>query len=208
MYQIKSRIYGFIAVVYYLFYIIGLLIMGYLCKIKLMYYYIPYILLFIIAIILVLAKDKSFVNLGFSKEKLKINLIISSVMILAVFGLSTVFSSHPIHKLLKAAAYYLFYIALVEETLFRGLLQSYLLGFKLRKNDLFIIGGIFFSLSHLPFQILAHDIAPGAYILNAFPQLVFTFVFHMLMCYITNKRKDITLPVAIHFVIDYLQNVL
>jgi len=208
MYKIKDKIYGLIAVAYYLIFILGLWSMGYLFKMKFNYYYIPYILLFIVAITIVLKKDKSFDNLGFSKEKLKINMIISSVMILAVFVFSAVLSSHPIHKLFKAALYYLFYIALVEEILFRGFLQSYLFGFKLRKSDLFLIGGIFFSVSHLPFQIFAHDIEPVAYILNAFSQLVFTFVFHMLMCFITYKRKDITIPVAIHFVIDYLQNVL
>lgn len=40
------------------------------------------------------------------------------------------------------------------------------------------------------------------------PQLIFTFVFHLVMCFIIYKRKDILIPTALHFALDFVQAVL
>ncbi|MCI8778531.1 MAG: CPBP family intramembrane metalloprotease [Bacilli bacterium] len=71
-------------------------------------------------------------------------------------------------RLIRGSLYYLFYISLLEETLFRGFIQSYLFGLKCNKYIIFIIGTLLFSLT---------------YIIESFPQLIFCFVFHLMMCF-------------------------
>lgn len=52
-----------------------------------------------------------------------------------------------------------------------------------------------------------NNIVSLTYIIIAFPQLIFTFLFHLLMCFITYKIKDIMIPITLHFAIDYIQEV-
>ncbi len=208
MYKTKDKIYGYIGIIYYLILLISFGIMGKLYKAGWNNYRIIYWILFIVAIIIVLAKDKNFTNLGFSNVNLKVNLLIMWGIILLTFALSIFISDLSLAKLFKGTVYYLFEIAVVEEIIFRGFLQNYLFGFNLNKKWVYIIGGICFSLMHLPFQMYVHNMESATYIIFALPQLLFTFFFHLIMCFITYKRKDVTIPIALHYAINFLQNVL
>ncbi len=183
---------------------VGLFIMGILYKNKVQNYNIIYWSIAIIGILIVIIKDKNITNLGFTKEKIKINLIISLLIVLLTFIISVVTSKAPLLKLIKESLYYLFYIGLLEEIIFRGFIQNYLFGLKCKKYILFLIGALLFSLMHIPFQMFVNDNVSLGYIIQALPQLLFCFVFHLVMCIITDKRKDITIPTAIHYAIDYL----
>ena len=90
----------------------------------------------------------------FSMEKLQINLIISLIIIVITFLVIWVFSALAFNKLLKQMLYYLFYIAAIEEILFRGLIQNYLFGFKFNKYVIFIIGALLFSFMHILYTVL------------------------------------------------------
>ncbi len=208
MYKEKSKIYFLIAIIYWLVYMSGLLLMGMLYKKGIKYYNIIYWAISVNGILIVIIKDKNAINLGFSKEKLKTNLIISLVIIAIVFIISIIVGKYPILKLVKGSLYYLFYISLFEEILFRGFIQNYLFGLKYNKYLVFLIGALMFSLTHLPFQMYVNNNVSLNYIIEALPQLMFTFIFHLIMCFITYKRKDITIPTSLHYAIDYLQNVL
>ncbi len=208
MYKEKSKIYFFIAILYWLVYMIGLLLMGMLYKKGISYYNIIYWAISVIGILIVIIKDKNVINLGFSKEKLKTNLIISFAIIAIVFIISLIVGKYSLLRLVKGSLYYLFYISLLEEILFRGFIQNYLFGLKCNKYLVFLIGALMFSLTHLPFQMYVNNNVSLTYIIEALPQLIFTFIFHLIMCFITYKRKDITVPTSLHYAIDYLQNVL
>ncbi len=207
MYKEKSKIYFLIAIIYWLVYMIGLLLMGMLYKKGINYYNIIYWAISVIGILIVIIKDKNVINLGFAKEKLKTNLIISFMIIAIVFILSIIVGKYSILRLVKGSLYYLFYISLLEEILFRGFIQNYLFGLKCNKYLVFLIGALMFSLTHLPFQMYVNNNVSLTYILEAFPQLIFTFIFHLIMCFITYKRKDIAIPTSLHYAIDYLQNI-
>lgn len=183
---------------------IGLLLMGVLYKNGIRFYNIIYYLLAVCGIAIVLIKDKNVTDLGFTKEKLKVNLIISCSIVILTFIISVIMGKHSISELIKNSLYYLFYVALVEEVTFRGIIQNYLFGLKCNKYIIFLIGAVMFSLMHLPFQMYVHNNVSFNYIIEALPQLAFCFVFHLVMCFITYKRGDITIPVAIHYAIDYL----
>ncbi|MDD2378038.1 MAG: CPBP family intramembrane metalloprotease [Bacilli bacterium] len=207
MYQVKNKSYALIAVIYFIFYMFGFLLMGVLFKNNVSWYYLIYWFLFAVAILIVLFKDKKVENLGITKDNLFKNTMISISIIVISFIIGIFISDLSITKVLKALLYFLFYVSMVEEVVFRGFIQNYLLGLKINKKLIFIIGGIFFALIHLPFQMYVNNMVSINYVIQALPQLIFTFVFHIIMCYITYKRKDITIPIALHFALDFLQHI-
>lgn len=145
--------------------------------------------------------------LGFSKEKIKINLLVAGIIVVVSIGVAFIFKDKPTMDIIKAILYYMFFIALQEEVIFRGMIQNYLFGLPINKIIIYVIGAVFFSLIHLPFQMFANDMVSFSYIIVALPQLAFTFLFHLLICFITYKRKDILIPTALHFAIDFIQSV-
>lgn len=208
MYKIREQSYFFIAILYWIIYMLGFVVMGILYKNNVTNYNLVYYFLFFLGILIVTIKDKSIVNLGFSRDNLKNNVLISIGIIFITFAISILVSHYPLLTLLKKTVYYLFYISLVEEVVYRGIIQNYLFGLKAKKYLIYVIGALFFSLMHLPFQMYIHNNVSLTYIVNAIPQLVFTFLFYLLMCFITYMRKDIAIPIALHFAIDYMQAIM
>lgn len=204
MYQRREQSCFFIAVLYYIVYMLGLLLMGILYQKQSVFRRWPYYILFLVCFFIVLVKDKSLGSLGFTKEKLKPNLLISLVIVLFTFGTSVILYPEHFVQLVQETIYYVFEIALVEEVIFRGLLQSYLFGSEAPRRLVFAIGAVMFSLSHLPFQMYLHNDVSWGYVMGAMPQLIYTFLFHLFMCWITEKRKDILIPVALHYVTNYI----
>jgi len=208
MYKEKEKSYFLIAIFYWIISMVGFILMGILYKNNISHYNFIYYFLFIGSILIVFFKDRSIDNLGFTRENFEKNIIISISIIVLTFLISIFLSHHPLQKLLKRTAYYLLYISLVEEVTYRGFIQNYLFGLKLNKYCTFIIGALLFSLMHLPFQMYVNNNVSLTYFVIALPQLCFTFLFHLLMCFITYKRKDVTIPIALHFTIDYIQAIL
>lgn len=205
MYQSKNKSYGIIAVIYYCILFLGLLLAGLLYQKGITFgMNIIYCSLFVMGVLISLIKDRNIYDLGFGKAKLRINLIISLVIIVITFMVVWVFSDLAFYKLLKQMLYYLFYIASIEEILFRGLIQNYLFGFKLNKYVIFIIGALFFSFMHIPFQMFVHKNVSLHYLVEALPNLIETFISHFVYCFIAYKRKDITIPIAVHYAYNFL----
>ena len=64
-----------------------------------------------------------------------------------------------------------------------------------------------FSIIHLPFQMYKNNNVSLTYIIEALPQLV--FLFYISFNYVFyHMQKDITIPTALHYAIDYLQSAL
>lgn len=208
MYQTKNKSYAIIAVFYYVLFMLGYLLMGILYKSGSKYYPAIQWVLLVIAVLIVFIKDKSAVNLGFTKEKIRSNLLIAAIIVAISVSIAFLYTDRSAIVITKAVLYYLFYIALQEEMIFRGFVQNYLFGLSVDKKSVFIIGAVFFSLAHLPFQMFVNDAISFSYIIEALPQLLFTFLLHLIMCFITDKRKDILVPVALHFALNFLQEVL
>lgn len=205
MYQSKKKSYGIIAIIYYCIYISGLFLAGILYqKGVTLGVNIIYCAFFALGVLIAWIKDGNIYNLGFGKEKLRINLIISLIIVVITFIVIWVFSELTFNKLLKQMLYYLFYIAAIEEILFRGLIQNYLFGFKLNKYVIFIIGALLFSFMHIPFQMFVHNDVSLHYLVEAIPNLIETFIAHFVYCFIAYKRKDITIPIALHYAYNFL----
>ena len=205
MYQSKNKSYGIIAIIYYCIFFVGLLLAGLLYQKGFTFCMnIIYCSLFVIGVLIALIKDRNIYNLGLGKEKLRINLIISLTIVVITFIVVWVFGNLTFKKLLNQMFYYLFYIAAIEEILFRGLIQNYLFGFKLNKYVIFIIGALFFSFIHIPFQMFVHNNVSLHYLVEALPNLIETFIAHFVYCFIAYKRKDITIPIALHYAYNFL----
>ena len=205
MYQSKDNSYGVVAVIYYLVYCIGLFVAGILYQKGFQFgMNIIYCLLFILGISIALVKDKSIYSLGFSKESCKKNLIISMIIVFVTFLVIWIFSDLAFYILILQMLYNLFYIAAIEEILFRGLIQNYLFGFKFNKYVVFIIGALFFSFMHIPFQMFVHNNVSISYVIQGIPNLIETFISHFVFCFIAYKSKDITIPIALHYAYNFL----
>lgn len=203
MYKEHTAKQTIIAVVYYVLLIAGFLTMG-ICHQRQIDYEWIYWGLFLIPVAVVLLGDRNINDLGFSGEFIKNNWLISLGIITVVVVISFLFSDRLAGELWRGIFYYLFRIAFVEEVIFRGFLQNYLFGFRMNRKYAYLLGAAFFSLMHLPFQMYVNGMVSIQYVLVAAPQLCSTFLCHLLMCWITYKRKDITIPTALHFAIDYL----
>lgn len=205
MYQSKKKSYGIIAIIYYGIFILGLFLAGILYQKGFAFgMNIIYCALFAAGVLIALIKDRNLYNLGLGKEKLRTNLIISSVIVVITFIVIRVFSDLAFPELLKQMFYYLFYIAAIEEILFRGLIQNYLFGFPLNRCVIFIIGALLFAFMHIPFQMFVHDNVSWHYLIDALPNLIETFIAHLIFCFIAYKRKDITISIALHYAYDFL----
>ena len=205
MYQSKNKSYGIIAVIYYCIFFGSLFLAGLLYQKGITFgMNIIYCSLFVIGILIALIKDRNIYNLGFGKENIRINLIISLIIVVITFIVIRVFSDLTFNKLLMQMLYYLFYIAAIEEILFRGLIQNYLFGIKLNKYVIFIIGALMFSFMHIPFQMFVHNNVSLHYIVEALPNLIETSISHFIYCFIAYKRKDITIPIALHYAYNFL----
>lgn len=205
MYQSKDKSYVIIAIIYYCIYFLGLFLAGILFQKGIAFgFNAIYCSLFVIGVLIVLIKDRNIDNLGFSKEKLQVNLIISLIIVAVTFIVIWVFGDLTFNNLLKQMLYYLFYIAAIEEILFRGLIQNYLFGFDLNKYAVFIIGALLFSFMHIPFQMFVHNNVSLNYLVQAIPNLIETFISHFVYCFIAYKRKDITIPIALHYAYNFL----
>lgn len=208
MYEMRSKKHGIIAVGFYIIMFVGYLLMGIMYKNGVQYYSLISWILFGIVIVTVLIVDKNIVGLGFLKEKVKRNLLISCIIVIISLCVAFIFSEYSAFRIFKRAVYYLFYIAMMEEIIFRGFIQNYLFGFKINKYIIFIVGALMFSLMHIPFQMYVNDMVQLSYFLTAAPQLGFTFLFHFLMCYVTYKSKDILISTSVHFAVDFIQAVI
>ena len=205
MYQSKNKSYGIIAIIYYCIFWGALLLAGLLYQKGFTYgMNIIYCSLFGMGVLIALIKDKNIHNLGFGKEKLRMNLIISLIIVVITFVVIWIFSDLTFHNLVKQMLYYLFYIAAIEEILFRGLIQNYLFGFKLNKYVIFTIGALLFSFMHIPFQMFVHNNVSLHYLVEAIPNLIETFISHFVYCFIAYNRKDITIPIALHYAYNFL----
>lgn len=205
MYQPKDKSYAIIAVIYYLIYWFGLFVAGILYQNRIHFgMNIIYCLLFILGVTLVWIKDKNIYALGFSKENIRKNLTISMMIVLITFLIIWIFSDLDVDSLIQQMLYNLFYIATIEEILFRGLIQNYLFGFKFNKYVVFVIGALCFSFMHIPFQMFVHNNVSISYVIQAIPNLIETFISHFIFCFIAYKSKDITIPIALHYAYNFL----
>ena len=203
MYERCDGKYARIGITYWCAYMVGLFFMGIMYE-KQQPFQLIYLLFFVLLILIafLINRKEAFQLLGFGGKKLKTDCIISICIVTVVFLISVFSGKDTAFGLLKTSLYFLFYIGAVEEIIFRGFIQNCLFGLKAGRTAVFIIGAVFFSLIHLPFQMYVHHNVSLTYIIQAFPQLIYTFLFHLFMCLLT-YIPDI--PIVLHYTLNYME---
>lgn len=97
--------------------------------------------------------------------------------------------------------YWIFVIALFEEFIYRGYIQTRLYG--IFKNDVsaVLIGALLFSLSHVPFQVAS---GRREFDLSLVLWLVFTFLAHFLLNYVYRRYNSIYGAILLHAMLNWM----
>lgn len=155
-------------------------------------------IVYVFCVVFVLIKEKNLIILGFATEKIKQNALIAVGIIIATFLIRMFISDIPFELLMQQAVHMLIMTALREEIMFRGIIQNYLIFSSKKKFVCFAIGGLLFAFTHIPLYSLNQ---PG---IPLWLQLLFAFAGHFIFAGITYWRKDITISVGLHFLMDFL----
>lgn len=107
------------------------------------------------------------------------------------------------NRLAVQALYFFIVIALSEEILFRGYIQTRLYG--LVKNDVFavILGGLLFSLLHIPYQMQRRGLSLPVFLQQYYPMLITTFVAHIFLNISFRKTNSLIVPVLVHGFLNF-----
>lgn len=209
MYGRKQKSCAFLALGWYALYIISMLVFALLHIGIGTGYHVLHIGLMMLPLLLVVHFEKSFASIGFQGTNQFRDLLTALLTVTVCVLIALVAGKLSLLELCAKALYYFLYVALLEELVFRGFLQNYLMGFLEMGVPEWVcrlIGGAMFALVHVPIPVWYSFVAIE-YFLMVIPQLVFAFVFHVAMCVLTEKRGNIMLPIAIHFAVDFLQNI-
>ena len=138
-------------------------------------------------------------DLGFYPKHLKQDgIVMCCVLVIELligFYLFHMSWEYAIHSLL----YYIFWIALQEELVYRGFIQSHLFLSCINRKASYLIGAAMFAASHIPYQM---QIRPWDALFTV--QISIAFLWHLVYCWIIEKRGNICIPLVIHVATDFL----
>lgn len=154
----------------------------------------------VLAVVLTLLRDHRLKNLGFYPGHLKKDAFLLFLMVVAQILAGVYGRQMEWGTALRRFTYYFLWIALGEELLFRGFIQSFLFGLRMPRWAIYVLGAALFSLSHIPYQM---QIRPWDWLFTV--QLCMTFALHLLFCFFTNKRGNMLLAWGIHTALDFLE---
>ncbi|GAB6108938.1 CPBP family intramembrane glutamic endopeptidase [Fusibacter bizertensis] len=170
---------------------------------------IPFVLLGILVVIYVIGvRKQSLSTIGIKREK-----NIKSIFLGVLFGLPFVliklrigFGNNLVLKdadtLFWLGIYYLINIALVEEIIFRGFIQTRIQGLVNGKWKSIWITGFLFAIMHFP-NVLMNANAPILPVFFSFLPTIGEFMFyHLIHVYLYTRDQNILAPVVMHMLID------
>lgn len=160
-------------------------------------------------IIFVLIRKQSIKSIGFNRKNLLksmlLGLILSSVLLIInlMSGILGGYQFDIVSILLQKFGYYFFVIALVEEIIFRGFIQTRIYG--ITKNSVFaiMVVGFMFMTIHIPFQMGVAKMGLLTFIVNNYITLLFTFVWHFVFNFLYSKYNSIVAPTIFHTFMDW-----
>ncbi|MFA6940250.1 MAG: CPBP family intramembrane glutamic endopeptidase [Clostridiaceae bacterium] len=201
---------GILAIAIYILVMVIYYIMGIIYANKSLYLgYQANFSLAILCIFFVLLRRQPIKTIGFGKKNLAgslfLGLSLSTVLVIIslVYGILGGYQFNIVSKLILKFGYYFFVIALVEEMIFRGFIQTRIYG--IIKNPIFavIAAAFLFMTIHIPFQMAAARMGFLTFILNNYITLIFTFLWHIVFNFLYSKYNSIAAPTIFHAVLDW-----
>ncbi|MDF2844271.1 MAG: hypothetical protein K0R00_2697 [Herbinix sp.] len=167
---------------------------------------IPILIIFLICVL----KKQGFATIGFSKtnalKSFKLGIILS-IIILALQGIGIYYTEASlqtnISDILFRIIYYLIFISLMEELVFRGYIGTRLYGYYKNKNISIVIVGIMCSIEHIPFKIIIAQANLIEYVLINFTNLIFYIILHIGFQYLYSRYNSIIAPLLVHFIWNF-----
>lgn len=163
----------------------------------------------VICVIIVLIRKQKLKSIGFDKIEIKKSFVFGIVLALFIFlvdfipGYLAGYEMLPLAKLFSNFLYYFFIIALVEEIVFRGFIQTRIYG--IIKNPILsiLVTAFLFMTMHIPFQMGAAHVGVITYISTYFISLFITFLWHIVFNFMYAKYNSIAAPTIFHAVLDW-----
>jgi uncharacterized protein len=157
-------------------------------------------------------RKQSFHTIGLRKEMFFLSLIVGgifAILELVLFSNEHIIPLQSINivNLLIGFFYYFFCIALVEELIFRGYLQSVIQTVLSSKWISIVIVGLLFSLIHIPFQFWVSGQEFLPFIQNEISgHLPYVFIAHFYYLFIDRLTNNIVAPATAHALHDLFLN--
>jgi len=205
-----TRIDGIFAIISYIILMGIYYIMGVIYEEKSIYLGIQVnLLLAVICVIFTLFRKQTLESIGFGKRNISKSIIFGikfSVIIVAiqlVSGITSGLHFNCFSKLTSQFFYYFIIIALVEEIIFRGFIQTRIYGLIKKPQVAILITAFMFMSMHIPFQMGVSHMNFLAYISNNFITLLFTFGWHIVFNFMYAKYNSIAAPTIFHTIMDW-----
>ena len=122
------------------------------------------------------------------------------VLILGVINGKTI---SPAHTIIEKFFYYLVIIALPEELVYRGYIQSRLFGLIRNNAAATAITGVMFVLMHIPYHMGASGVGLITYCQNNFWWFFTLFLWHLVFTYLFRRFNSILAPTIFHALLDW-----
>jgi len=159
-------------------------------------------------------KKESIRSIGIKKDKILRSTLIGIIasiplVILAIIGPISTGKTLNLNLVdnLWAFLYYLICIALTEEIIFRGYLQTRIQGLIKDKWESIILVGIMFGLMHVPFQMIQDDMSLIDFLRYDFGHLISTSLLHIYFVYLYTRDNNIIAPTVAHAIINFIPNI-
>ena len=149
-------------------------------------------------------------SVGFGKKKAKQSVILgilAGLVIILINGGAAGFLSGrelaPLNILIPNFFYYMVVIALTEEIIFRGYLQTRIYGWISRPLCAVAVTGVMFMLMHIPFQAAVTGSSLFGYLQGNRFTLGMTFIWHVVFDALYRKYNSILAPTLFHGLMDW-----
>lgn len=165
----------------------------------------------VLILVLILRKQKAS-TIGVTTKNLQkssyLGLLFGGVFLLTalVFAFINKLNFMGFNYLAFGFIYYFFEIGLFEELLFRGFIQTRLVGFF--KNNILgiVLTGIMFALMHIPFQMSVSELSFIDFLISDSIHLMLTFFYHIIFSLLYYKFNNIAAPTIFHFFLNISYN--
>jgi len=166
------------------------------------------VILLIFPFVIVLKKKQGLSSLGFCKKNLwpSLGLGLSCGIVALIFNKGILFAIiygwklEPFGFLVYQFLYYLVGIALIEEVIFRGYIQTRLYGIFRNNVSAVLTGALMFSLMHVPNQLAKGNVELNLALLI---WLATCFIWHIVFNLIYVKYNSIFGPILLHTLMDW-----
>ncbi len=150
---------------------------------------------------------------------LKTDKILKSVLLGILFSLPFILPNlvneiryqRPITDLLSCFWQFLYFfleIALIEELVFRGFIQTRIQGLIKNKCLGILAAGLMFSLTHIPFQMIKANLSLTEFVVQNSIHLILLIFDHVYFTYIYTRNNNIASSTVAHALMDFIPSVL